>query len=140
MSLSLSASDMPWNLAILLFLLTINGNNLNLLSASAVTGTERTSLEQHRSSTRPAEAPPLIVLLTFAASPIGGHSEFNNDPKYSSDGGGIYWTLVFLMSQRENPSNAFVYAAFRKEPFSFSIILTRSATDCACIFCIARPR
>jgi len=41
---------------------------------------------------------------------------------------------------KENGSNAFVYANASDEALSFSIILTRSGTDCAFIFSIARLR
>jgi len=47
---------------------------------------------------------------------------------------------VDLESRKGNGGNAFVYEAFFAEPLSFSIILTRSAKDCAFIFSIARLR
>jgi len=41
---------------------------------------------------------------------------------------------------KEDGGNAFVQEVFSRRPLSFSIIFTRSARDCACIFSIARLR
>src|SRR5580658_2284848 len=43
-------------------------------------------------------------------------------------------------SQKHNHHNALVYGSVVDESWSFSIIFTRSARDCACILSIARLR
>lgn len=45
----------------------------------------------------PRQAPKAPLTGNAAAA---RDSEFDNDPRYSSDEEGIYWTLVFLMSQK----------------------------------------
>src|SRR5690242_13940571 len=50
---------------------------------------------------------------------------------------GRWWIYV---ARQNNVGSTLVYEAFSKQPLSFSIILTRSARDCARIFSIARLR